>query len=149
MSGGVMRIEAVPIETILPLRTEVLRDGQPPESAQFPGDHDPATLHLAAIGTVDKPNVVVGCLSLMPNPMPEDPAWTHQLRGMAVVEELRGSGVGGQLLVELGRRTPGYRVWCNARVPAQRFYGRHGWSVVSEAFEVPHHGPHVRMCRGV
>ncbi|MEM6854601.1 MAG: GNAT family N-acetyltransferase [Planctomycetota bacterium] len=145
MKNKVNRIEAVSLEVILPLRTEVLRDGQPPESAQFEGDHAPTTLHLAAYHENDP---IIGCVSLMHRPMPADPTRTHQLRGMAVAEPWRSRGVGALLLAELQQRTPEFRVWCNARVPAQRFYERHGWRVVSEVFVIPHHGPHVRMVRG-
>ena len=148
MKDNVNRIEAVSLEVILPLRTEVLRDGQPPESAQFGGDYAPTTLHLAA-NTEDKGyHAVVGFFALMHRPIPEDPTWTHQLRGMAVAEPWRSRGVGALLLAELQQRTPEFRVWCNARVPAQRFYERHGWRAVSNRFDIPHHGPHVRMVRG-
>ena len=33
------------------------------------------------------------------------------------------------------------------RVPAERFYHRLGWKTVSEVFEIPTAGPHVRMTR--
>lgn len=139
-----IRIEAVEIGVILPLRTEVLRDGQPPESAQFAGDDAPTTIHLAAL---DEHHRVAGCLSLMENVMPGEAEWTHQLRGMAVAQSHRGRGAGGLLLNRLKQLTPNLNVWCNARVPAQRFYERHGWIAASAEFDIPHHGPHVRMTR--
>lgn len=141
-----IRIEVAELTLILPLRTEVLRDGQPPESAWFVGDHDAATLHLAAFDARDN---VIGCVSLMQTPMVEDPTYTHQLRGMAVEESVRNRGVGALLLAGLRRQTPEHHIWCNARVPAQRFYERHGWRATSEVFVTPHHGPHVRMVRNV
>jgi len=38
-------------------------------------------------------------------------------------------------------------LWCNARVPAVGFYESLGWRVVSERFEIPTAGPHVKMVR--
>jgi hypothetical protein len=38
-------------------------------------------------------------------------------------------------------------LWCNARVPAVPFYREMGWAVVSEPFEIPTAGPHVRMVK--
>ena len=37
----------------------------------------------------------------------------------------------------------------NARTPAVRFYERHGFAVVSEEWDEPDIGPHVRMERPV
>lgn len=143
----VIHIGEAELEVILPLRAEVLRDGQPREDADFESDGDANTLHLVALEENGDGYDVVGCVSLMVNSMSEDPAWTHQLRGMAVAESHRSQGVGEALLQELDRRTPKQQLWCNARVPAQRFYERHGWTAVSEPFDVPHHGPHVGMRR--
>ncbi|MEM1108914.1 MAG: GNAT family N-acetyltransferase [Planctomycetota bacterium] len=142
-----LRIEPATIAVILPLRTEVLRDGQPAESAQFLGDDDPTTLHLAAISDAKGCDAVVGCVTLMAMPMPEDPTWTHQLRGMAVADGFRNQGIGGRLLTALRDHAPDLKIWCNARVPAQRFYERHGWTAVGKPFEIKHHGPHIRMTR--
>jgi predicted GNAT family N-acyltransferase len=38
-------------------------------------------------------------------------------------------------------------LWCNARTSARDFYAGLGWTVVSEAFDIPDVGPHVRMVR--
>ncbi|MEL7087623.1 MAG: hypothetical protein AAGL98_04155 [Planctomycetota bacterium] len=45
-----IRVEAAELGVIMPLRAEVLRDGQPAEDARFDGDHDAETLRLAAFG---------------------------------------------------------------------------------------------------
>lgn len=145
MTPPSLRIEAVELGIILPLRTDVLRDGQPAASALFPGEDASDTIHLAAR---DPQDAVVGCVTVIRHGMPEDAAWTHQLRGMAVAENRRGRGIGGQLLNAMARLTPHEKLWCNARVPAQCFYERHGWVAASPVFVVPHHGPHLRMTRG-
>jgi predicted GNAT family N-acyltransferase len=76
----------------------------------------------------------------------------YQLRGMATEEVVRGTGVGKTLLEaaeKFVRGTEVRRLWCNARVPAMGFYEKAGWRVVSEEFEIPTAGPHVRMVREV
>jgi hypothetical protein len=44
---------------------------------------------------------------------------------------------------------PVRQLWCNARVPAANFYRKLGWQVVSEVFEIPTAGPHVRMTKAL
>jgi ribosomal protein S18 acetylase RimI-like enzyme len=70
---------------------------------------------------------------------------------MAVSPEVRGRGVGQALLefLESGLRaeSPVRQLWCNARTPAVGFYERQGWRVVSEVFDIPTAGPHVRMVK--
>ena len=63
-----------------------------------------------------------------------------------------GQGAGRALLAALEERAraSGPRLmWCNARVPAAPFYERLGWSIVSERFEIPTAGPHVKMNKRV
>jgi hypothetical protein len=40
-------------------------------------------------------------------------------------------------------------LWCNARVPARRFYERARFSVVGDEWEEPNTGPHLTMWRAV
>src|SRR5262245_28734176 len=107
-------------EEIIDLRWRILRAGLPREKAIFPGDDEPATHHFAAI--LD--DEVVGCASFMQNPWQGNPAW--QLRGMAVREDLRGSGIGTRMLEHaeqvLARLEFSRQLWCNARTPAVAFY---------------------------
>jgi GNAT superfamily N-acetyltransferase len=70
---------------------------------------------------------------------------------MAVAPDLRGRGVGQALLNFLETSLRGEsavrQLWCNARTPAAGFYERQGWRAVSEVFEIPTAGPHVRMTK--
>lgn len=134
-----MRVEQVDVDAVLDLRHAVLRPGRPRESASFPGDDDPRTRHWAAW----EGDRVIGCASVLDQPLaPEGPRW--QLRGMAVATDRQGQGVGGEVLraIQAGIAAP---LWCNARERAIPFYLRHGWSVISEPFDVPGIGPHRRM----
>ena len=151
-----MRVEAVAVGKIRPLRHRVLRPGLAAEAANFDGDGEPETVHLAAFGGG---GAVVGCLSLVRRPWVvdgvEEPAW--QLRGMAVDAAWRGTGVGRLLLADADERIAsaarqhGFAglAWCNARSPAVGFYARHGWETVGPEFEIPTAGPHHRMLKRI
>jgi len=135
----------VAVAEILPLRHRILRAGLPAETARFEGDDEPGTRHYAA-AAADGPLV---CLTLMPSAWEGRPAW--QLRGMATDAAMQGKGLGRRLLeaavAEARRDEPERIFWCNARTTAVGFYERLGWRVVSEIFEVPTAGPHVKMVR--
>jgi len=134
------------LDEILPLRHRILRDGLPFETAMFEGDDAPGTRHYVAC----RGNTVVACLTLMPSSLEGRPAW--QLRGMATDAIEQGRGLGRRLLehalADAQRDVPDRIVWCNARTMAIGFYERLGWRVVSEPFDVPTAGPHVKMILG-
>lgn len=140
-----LRLVTTRVEVIRPLRHTVLRAGMPPWAAVFEGDEEPTALHLAAL----EGRAVCGCVTLIRRAYEGRPAW--QLRGMAVAEDRRHTGLGGRLLRFAERsmrdRATLDTAWCNARVPAVRFYERHGWRAVSEVFDVPTAGPHRRLVR--
>ena len=130
------------LEEILDLRRRILRAGMPGVSAEFPGDREPRTLHFAAF---DGP-AAIGCLTLIPSSHEGKPAW--QLRGMAVDSAFQGKGIGHRLLAFARDALAGDPVetwWCNARVSAAGFYGKDGWRIVSEVYEIPPIGPHYKM----
>jgi predicted GNAT family N-acyltransferase len=136
------KIQKVDAEVVIPLRHEILRKGLPRQTAIFPGDELPTSIHFAAY--VDQ--TVVGCVTLHLSAWEGQPA--YQLRGMATVESVRGSGVGKCLLnacKSAAQKAAIQLIWCNARLPAVGFYNKHGWQVVSQEFHIPTAGPHVRM----
>jgi len=128
---------------ILDLRLRVLRAGLPAETAHFDGDEDPSTCHFAAFAD----GVCIACVSFMLNQWEGRPAW--QLRGMAVDPGCQRRGVGRSLLEhslrQIARVSDVRLMWCNARVPAVGFYQKHGWSAVSDEFDIPTAGPHRKM----
>lgn len=140
-----IRVEPVPVDRIIDLRHQVLRQGLPREEAIFEGDRKPDALHVGAFDG----DRVVGCVTLHVSRWEEQPAW--QLRGMAVAPGHQKSGVGRALLAAVDEHVAmnGDQsiLWCNARVPAAGFYQKHGWKIVSEVFEIPTAGPHVRMVK--
>ena len=78
-----------------------------------------------------------------------EPAW--QMRGMAVDETMRGTGVGAALLAEVDQLVAASEfsqlIWCNGRLVAKGFYERHGWKVESDLFDIPTAGPHHKMTK--
>jgi GNAT superfamily N-acetyltransferase len=131
---------------IVDLRHRVLREGLPREAAIFPGDDDPSARHYGAFRGSD----LLCCVTLHPSQWQGEPAW--QLRGMATVPDQQRQGLGRRVLewMEQELRSDGAApplLWCNARVPAADFYRRMGWGVVSEQFDIPTAGPHVRMVK--
>jgi predicted GNAT family N-acyltransferase len=144
MNDPGIQIERVSVDRIIDLRHVVLRQGLPRGAAIFDGDRAPEAVHVAAMGDGER---VIGCATIHPSRWEDQPAW--QLRGMAVAEGHRSVGIGaalvGAILEQVDRQTPGRTIWANARVPAARFYQRLGWEIVSDVFDIPTAGPHVRI----
>jgi len=142
------------IERVRSLRYVVLREplGLPFEQTLFAGDEFEDTLHF--VGVLDGKGV--GCLTLMPpGEIPSqsgvsEKTWVGrsvQLRGMAVVSELQGRGVGSLLLEHVSdiARQQGWVLWCKAREKAVGFYESNGWRVVGAKFDIPEIGVHYWM----
>lgn len=128
------------------VRWPILRPGFARETAVFDGDDAPATLHF---GAFDGGKLVgVASVYLVPFSARPDVSPAFQLRGMATLPEVRGSGFGEALLAacvaaagEMGAAI----LWCNARTSAAQFYAKNGWQTVGEEFDIPTVGPHFRM----
>lgn len=154
-------VEQVRPEITYRLRQEVLRPGLAPEKSAFPGDRQPATGHFAAYdggpgsgmggeaaAGVTGVTGVVGVASVFAEPEPQNGPGRWRLRGMAVDPAYRGQGVGAALLERVRdfvARSGGGTIWCNARLTAEGFYRGAGFVRVSEVWEEPDIGPHVRM----
>ena len=139
-------IQVVGADRVRPMRQRVLRPHQPLEQMVYPGDDAPGSFHLAA---VDPAGEVIGIASFYMEPHPLAPRdGDYRLRGMAVEPTLQGKGLGGRLVragIEYLREQGGQRLWCNARVSAQRFYEKLGFAAEGERFEIPTIGPHYVM----
>lgn len=109
----------------------------------FPGEDGPVAFHLAWMLDTR----AVSCVTFLPEPLEDTPAW--RLRGMATLAEHRGRGYGGELVeagaAEVARRG-GNLLWCNGRVAAARFYRRHGFVQRGGEFE-GRSGRHYRFVR--
>jgi GNAT superfamily N-acetyltransferase len=133
------------VHEILDLRHKVLRPGKPLESAEFPGDGQPGTIHYAAW----EAGRMLVCLTLMRSEWDGAKAW--QLRGMATDGAAQGRGHGTALMRYAMEdvRGEGWSdvFWCNARLAAVPFYERNGWRIASERFDIPLVGPHHKMVK--
>ena len=130
---------------VIDLRHEVLRAGLPRAMAIFPGDNEADTRHVVA----ERGGNIIGCATIVRRPWQDQPAW--QLRGMAVARDAQGVGIGARILefIENIVRNSDYalQLWCNARTSAEKFYEKLGWQTVSDVFDVPTAGPHVKMMK--
>jgi GNAT superfamily N-acetyltransferase len=144
-----VRVERVPASVTYPLRQQVLRPYQDLADLVLPGDDDPSSAHVAVR---DDGGRVVATGTVRREAPPWAPgrgdAW--RLRGMATAPGHRGRGVGAAVLAELLDHVAGHGgglVWCNARLPARRFYERAGFVVRGDEWDDPDIGPHVAMHR--
>lgn len=128
------------------VRHPVLRKGRPLETCVFEGDALPTTKHFGLFYN----NQLIGVASLFNNNHREIPHQKSlQLRGMAVLDEFQGSGLGKILLQNiiqhLKEANNSFLLWFNARVSASGFYAKLGFNVLGETFDIPNIGPHYVM----
>lgn len=129
------------------LRREVLRRGRPDQDVDFPEDHIEDAFHLGAKAG----DTLLGVASFAPSPSEHRPGKVaFQLRGMAVLDEHQGLGIGRRLLDEAVRRLrerSAQVLWANGRDSALGFYERWGMTVVGDGFVTPAGIPHhVVIC---
>jgi GNAT superfamily N-acetyltransferase len=136
-------VELRPYETH-PVRLAVLRADTPTKEVAFAEDTWPGVSHLG----MRLDGELVATSSWIPRPCPSRPGRSAiQLRGMATMQHLQGTGVGGRLLqagLVRARAAGAELVWANARDSALAFYTRHGFQVVGDGFvdavtQLPHH----------
>lgn len=147
--GRGITVTPVPVAETYALRARVLRAGGPPGRARLDVDDRDDTAAFAA-RTPD--GQVVGTAIVYPEPCPWMPgrpsAW--RLRGMATAPGWRGGGIGARVLAAVAGHVVacgGTVLWCNARLPARRFYERAGFVAHGEPWGDPEIGPHVAMAR--
>ncbi|MEO6126223.1 MAG: GNAT family N-acetyltransferase [Ilumatobacteraceae bacterium] len=144
MTSSVRIVEITAAETH-PLRTAVLRGGDPTRPVTFDLDAHPESVHLGALDEADE---LVAVSSWMPNPIADFPEHRSiQLRGMATAAEAQSTGIGGALFeagVERATARGFTLIWARARDSALSFYDRHGCTVIGDGFiddttRLPHH----------
>ncbi|MDT8346551.1 MAG: GNAT family N-acetyltransferase [Flavobacteriaceae bacterium] len=132
------------LESLYEVRHKVLRSGKPKKTAIFDGDK--TALHFSLYQS----GVAVAVLSCYRRSWDAVPyAIQYQLRGMAVLPEVQGQGLGARLLQmterDLLTKHPSFMIWCNARVAAVDFYKKLGYITHGEAFDIPEVGIHYKM----
>lgn len=138
--------DLVPAVETYELRHRVLRRGKTPADVKSADDLDPGSGHYAV--KIEGVVVATGTVRRKPSPRGEERAW--QIRGMAVQPELRGQGLGSDVLTALichAESLGGGLIWCYARIGARTLYVRHGFGAEGEAFEDAVAGSQVYMAR--
>jgi GNAT superfamily N-acetyltransferase len=115
-----VEVRPVGAEDVRPLRQSILRPGQSWEETAYPGDEDPATVHLGAFDG----GRLGGIASLYREARPgaADRGW--RLRGMATALDARGRGAGRALRAACVAHVAGNgggELWGTARTPAIGF----------------------------
>ncbi|MGZ3722271.1 MAG: GNAT family N-acetyltransferase [Bdellovibrionales bacterium] len=139
-----MKIRRVTTQEVLPLRGRILRPGLPLEACRYPAD--PKAVHFG----LEIGGALVCVVTAHPEDSPLAGACKNpwRIRGMATASEVQGRGYGSLVLKALLEWAPTEGIdvlWCNAREKAIPFYERHGFSCVSDLFEIPEIGPHKVM----
>lgn len=127
---------------VVDLRRAVLRPHQEPEASVYPTDGDAGAVHWLLL----EDGRPVGCASVYRELL--NPQHGLRFRGMAVLPEWRGTGLGRRLLDVLQEHARAERtgLWCNARVTAGSFYEAMGLRGHGEVFDLPPLGPHRIYC---
>ncbi len=138
-------IKFIPVENVLAIRNEVLREGKLTlDQCRWPSDGLQQAFHLGYYAGEE-----LACIaSFHPQEYGDFGGVGYQLRGMATIEKYRGQGIGNLLMNFAITYLRGQKVnylWCNARKKAVQFYQNLGFEVISDEFEQPNIGPHYVM----
>lgn len=144
-----LNIKRITPEETYAVRHPVLREGKPWDSCAFDGDHLGTTFHL---GCYEDDNLI-GVASFLENGHAlHNFTNAGQLRGMAVLNEHQGKGI-GKLLLTFGEKLllekHIYIVWMNAREIAVPFYERCGYSKIGNIFDIAKIGNHFVMYKKI
>ena len=124
------------------LRWRVLRPHQNISEMAYPFDDHPKAFHGGALNNQN----IIGIVSLYPMDMDDSESFAHwRLRGMAVLPEHQGAGIGRQLVLnclEYAKNNGAQSIWCNARTKALDFYLRLGFKREGDEFDISGIGPH-------
>lgn len=140
------KIEMIAAERTVDLRMRVLRPLHPREACVYAEDSLPTTFH---VGVLQNEQVVSnGTFMQQAQPKIAGPKVPYRLRGMATDPALQGHGLGRKIIeaaeVELLKRGCDL-LWFNARVSAEGFYKKLGYTAIEEVFEIDTVGPHKIM----
>ena len=130
------------------LRTKILRPGQPVELCRYAEDDLPTTFHL---GILENNEVICnGTFMQQPSghPLLQTARRPYRLRGMATAKSHQGKGYGREIILfaeyELQQRDCDL-LWFNARVSAEGFYRKLGYTAIEDIFNIDSIGPHKIM----
>lgn len=147
---NIVEIKKVDASQIRDLRYKVLwphLDG--PDACQIPPDTDDSTFHMAALVK----NEVVGIATFIVDINPRFAEKNqYRLRAMATDPEMRGYGVGAELVekaIEELKKMNVKLLWCDARLIATGFYEKQDFRIKGQVYQVPKIGPHKLMYKAL
>jgi GNAT superfamily N-acetyltransferase len=142
-------VRPVPAWKVWPIRHRVLRPERPLESSRYAGDDGPGTRHFAVLDGARPVGVASVYHEDPPTPFTVPglaPGRGWHLRGVATLDEIRGTGAGSALVraaLASAVLAGAWAVWCKAGTDATGFYRRHGFHTAADEFVIPGLGPHV------
>jgi len=141
-----IEIRSINVTETYDLRHRILRPHQALSECAYPYDTAPDALHIGGFLN----GQLIGIGSILPDAREDASQPTSwRIRGMAVLEDIRGSGAGGKILQALFKyahtQSLPAEIWCNGRVNVKGFYKHFGFVQEGDLFDVPGIGPHVLM----
>lgn len=139
-----IEVVAMTATDIRDLRIKVLRKNTPDKDCNYPEDNLPDVVHLG----VRRDGVVIGTSTWFARECPNIPAESAlQLKGMAVDDDLQGSGIGAAIIaagVAHATDCCVQLIWARARDSALGFYERNGFTMIGNGYGdgptgMPHH----------
>ena len=141
-----MQIKEIEAEQTWEIRLPTLRPNGSLKDCVFEGDDEPSTTHFGCFAMDE----LVGIVSIYQQDNSEFKGSGYQLRAMATLPKVRGSGAGSKLLQTAESHAfclGSDYIWANARASAQGFYLKYGYEIYGQQFEVQSVGPHFLMCK--
>ena len=145
IENPVIKIKEINASETYAVRHPILREERPIEDCVFEGDDLKTTFHLGLFNESE----LIGVVSFRMYPSNYfSEKNQYQLRGMAILKEFQGKGLGElllkhaeTLLIEKNTKI----IWCNAREIAVNFYKRNGFKIIGDSFTIPKIGMHFVM----
>lgn len=142
-----MVIKQVSLESVIPIRHQILRANQPISSCYYEEDKFDSTIHFGQYTN----NYLVGIISIYAqdqNLQSSEKTW--RIRGMAVLPEYQGQGCGAALVTHAVKHLTTRHaslLWCNAHTTACNFYQKIGFARQGLEFDIPGIGAHYIMVK--
>lgn len=142
-----IEVKLISAEESYKIRKEILRKNIT-LTEKIKGDFDEKTFHLGAFYM----NNLLGVATFMKNENSNFEGVQYRLRGMAVLENYQGKGIGKKLITKAITLLKNRKVdvlWCNARIIAINFYKKIGFKVKGSVFDIPLIGSHYVMYKKI